>query len=134
MAQGASSNCELAQHLSGHSGGRANQRRVAIKEKKESTASVEKQAEDLHNLSVKWHSMHRDLAYIQQHTDKLLVLQDKVETTMSEKKCTPQARHVDGESTAADNVRHLEDVRRFLVCFVKSYIERTNIHIQLVSC
>ncbi|KAK8084117.1 hypothetical protein PG996_002898 [Apiospora saccharicola] len=62
-----------------------------IKEKKQTTASVEKQAEDLHDLSVKWHSMHRDLEYIQQHTDKLLDLQEKIGTTKSENKCTPQA-------------------------------------------
>ncbi|KAK7968677.1 hypothetical protein PG988_007750 [Apiospora saccharicola] len=41
--------------------------------------------------------------------------------------------HASGNA-AADDVRHLEDIRRFLVGFVKSYIERTNIHIQLVGC
>ncbi|KAK8097467.1 hypothetical protein PG984_016606 [Apiospora sp. TS-2023a] len=97
-----------------------------------SQEDVTKQAETLHDLSVQWHCMLKDLEDIKQHIQVLLMLQQRL-GAMSMTKSSPPVVHGDDEATAAtDDLHHLEAVRGFWARWANTYLERTNIRIQLV--
>ncbi|KAK7923612.1 hypothetical protein PG985_007683 [Apiospora marii] len=99
-----------------------------------SKEDVKKQAETLHDLSVQWHCMLKDLEDIKQHIEALLSLQKRLDATSKEKSMSPQAVHEDDEARAAtDDVYHLEAVRGFWARWANTYLERTNIRIQLIA-
>ncbi|KAK8036552.1 hypothetical protein PG991_001689 [Apiospora marii] len=99
-----------------------------------SKEDVKKQAETLHDLSVQWHCMLKDLEDIKQHIEALLSLQMRLDATSKEKSMSPQAVHEDDEARAAtDDLHHLEAVRGFWARWANTYLERTNIRIQLIA-
>ncbi|KAK8087590.1 hypothetical protein PG997_002551 [Apiospora hydei] len=97
-----------------------------------SKENVKKQAETLHDLSVQWHCMLKDLEDIKQHIESMLSLQERVEA-MPKKDPSSQVVSEDDDTTAAtDDLHHLEAVRGFWARWANTYLERTNIRIQLV--
>ncbi|KAK8054834.1 hypothetical protein PG993_000061 [Apiospora rasikravindrae] len=105
---------------------------ATIQEQGNSKEDVKKQAETLHDLSVQWHCMLKDLEDIRQHIESMLALQKRVEA-MSKTKASPQVVHGDDDATTAtDDLRNLEAVRGFWARWANTYLERTNIRIQLL--
>ncbi|KAK7941593.1 uncharacterized protein PG986_013980 [Apiospora aurea] len=98
-----------------------------------SKENVKKQAETLHDLSVQWHCMLKDLEDIKQHIESMLSLHKRVEA-MSKKQPPSQVVSEGDDTTAAtDDLHHLEAVRGFWARWANTYLERTNIRIQLIA-
>lgn len=99
-----------------------------IQEKEDGKSNITAQTEKLHWLAVNWHTMLKDIADIQHHIQHLYILAE-----FSVKK-DPQLQAVHPSGSSARQALELQKSScEFWSRWVTTYLERTNIRINLVS-
>lgn len=110
--------------------GRDNERRQdfdcdTTQEKDQDQSCLDRRAEQLHKIAIKWHTIRKDLSDIQEHIIHL--------RRFAEGQTARGNSDVLKSPDAVDALKALESTCRFWSRWVTTYLERTNIRINLVS-
>lgn len=101
--------------------------RNTAQEKDQDQSCLDRRAEQLHKIAIKWHTIRKDLSDIQEHIVHLrTIAKGKAFTS---KEITGMLKSPD----AVDALKALESTCKFWSRWVTAYLERTNIRINLVS-
>lgn len=101
--------------------------RNTIQEKDQDQSCLDRRAEQLHKIAIKWHTIRKDLSDIQEHIVHLRTIAEGKAFTAKE--ITGILKSPD----AVEALKALESTCRFWSRWVTTYLERTNIRINLVS-
>ncbi|KAI7782819.1 hypothetical protein LA080_012860 [Diaporthe eres] len=113
--------------LKSHRNAIENQRAALLRiEKDQDQSCLDRRAEQLHKIAIKWHTIRKDLFDIEEHIVHLRAIAEGKAFTAKE--LTGMLKSLD----AVDALKALESTCRFWSRWVTTYLERTNIRINLM--